>query len=93
MGTFWTAIIAAFVAAYPGSVTATYNDPNFPLDFWCAVEVSGPGVYALGWGEKADRWDPEETLEETCDAAALDMMAWWCEWHEDTANPPGHCQF
>lgn len=92
MGPFWTALVAAFVAAYPGAELTGPITQGGPWPFQCTVEVSGGGVFASGWGEMPNRWDPEP-IEDTCDRAALDMLSWWCESYEDTENPPVFCQF
>jgi hypothetical protein len=89
MGAFWTAIVAAYLAAYPGA-TLTLDTEGAPWPFICSVQVQGGGVDTFGWAEMPDRWDPEP-IEDTCDRAAWEMMAFECEWHE----PPGaeYCQF
>lgn len=91
MGTFWTGIIAALLAAYPGAQLTTYQEGQ-PWPFVCMHFIEGGGLTSFGAAEMPDRWDPEP-IEDTCDRAALDLMLVHCEFFEDQENPPEYCQF
>lgn len=107
MGTFWAAIIASLVAAYPGSELLGPYQEGQPWPFICTLGVEGPGVYAWGWSDMPDRWDPEP-IEDTCDRAARDAVTFQCEYlnyhggvtdepfcacelFEGAPYPPTHC--
>lgn len=90
MGTFWTAIVAAFIAEYPGATLYTIAEGS-PWPNTCVVIVDGGGMYASGYATMPDPWDPEP-ITDTCDRAAEDMMSVVCTapWTDPESE---YCQF
>jgi hypothetical protein len=97
MGTFWTAILVLWQAAYPNGIATLDSSEGlgYPLDYWCVIElnaqVAGQGPYM--WGSYSETyWEDQYTPTEQCDFAALETFTYWCETQEQDPEAP-FCDF